>query len=190
MGLITGYCTVNYRCCIRINRSSHYRSHYAKGVPVKLINCDWFYGNVTEEQAEAELSTGGASNKFLVRKTSKTLILSSKIQEECRHNTINYSPKGYNLDGRDSSFSDISELIAHYQKFSIDEERHWLLGVACDRKTSGTVALQCCNEQHLLIIQHYQRWFNRTLAQYWNRKFKRYCIALFRPYAERLLLSI
>jgi hypothetical protein len=45
------------------------------------------------------------------------------------------------LDGKGQCFKSIPEVIAHYKKFPIVEEDQQVLGVACDRRTSGISVL-------------------------------------------------
>ena len=107
-------------------------SHYNKGTPAELNKYHWFYGNITEEQAKAELGLGN-SNAFLVRYTSDTLILSWGLQ----HTTIHCNPGGYCLEGRDRHFWSIPEMIGYYQYYPIEEKRLQVLGKACDRRSKG-----------------------------------------------------
>ncbi len=112
--------------------------HYSKGAIEELSKCNWFYGNITEEQAEAEMSFG-KTNRFLVRHTMTTLILSARINGWSRHTVINRSPQGYCLGGGDKHFKTISELIAHHRQcFSFYDG--FLLGTPCDKRSSGMAA--------------------------------------------------
>ena len=109
-------------------------SHYTKGTPAELNKYHWFYGNITKEQTNVEL-TFRCSNDFLVRHTSDILILSLKIRGCVQHITIHYSPEGYHLEGKDRYFHSVPEMIAYYQKYPIEELQ--VLGKACDRRSSG-----------------------------------------------------
>ena len=111
-------------------------SHYTKGTPAELNKHHWFYGNITEEQTNVELSSGD-SNHFLVRHTSDILILSFKMRGWVQHITIHHSPEGFCLEGKDRHFQSVPEMIAYYQKYPIEEKRLQVLGKACDRRSSG-----------------------------------------------------
>jgi hypothetical protein len=100
---------------------------------VELKEYKWFYGNITEEQADVELGP----NSFLVRHTSNTLILSKKMRGRREDYVINYNPESYWLKGNGQMFKSVPELIVHYQNFPIEEQH--VLGVACDRTVSGTL---------------------------------------------------
>ena len=112
-------------------------SHYTKGTPAELKKYHWFYGNITEEQTNVELTFGGTSNHFLVRHTSDILILSFKIRGWIQHIPIHYSSEGYCLEGKDRHFQSVPEMIAYYQKYPIEEKHLQVLGKACDRRSSG-----------------------------------------------------
>ena len=113
-------------------------SHYTKGTPAELKKYHWFYGNITEEQTKAELSSDD-DNSFLVRHTSDTLVISSRIRGWLQHTVIHCSPKGYCLEGKNRHFQSIHEMIKFYQKYPIEEENLQVLGKACDRRASGII---------------------------------------------------
>jgi hypothetical protein len=96
----------------------------------------WFYGNITEEQATAELSLGN-SNTFLVRGAADIHLLCLRIGGWRYDLAINRSIEGYWLEGKNLVFKSIPGVIAHYQKYPIEEEDQQVLGVACDRRSSG-----------------------------------------------------
>ena len=102
---------------------------------MELIKHDWFYGEMTEEQVERVLSIGD-DNIFLVRQSGNSLILSSRIRGWRHCYVIERSPRGYYLEGKDMHFKNISEMLTHYQKVPIDENKQ-VLGTACNRKSSG-----------------------------------------------------
>jgi hypothetical protein len=104
---------------------------------VELKEYNWFYGNVTEEQARVELS---ALNGFLVRHTSNTLILSTRMKGWRKDYVITNGPEGYWLEGKGQKFKSVSELIVHYQNFPLDKQQ--VLGVASDRTASGNYVLR------------------------------------------------
>lgn len=111
-------------------------SDYTKGMLPEFTDHYWFYGNISDEQATAELSLGN-SNTFLVRHTSDTLMLSSRISGWRYDQVIHCSPEGYWLEGKEQQFKSITGLIAHYQKFPIEEQDQQVLGMPCDRRSSG-----------------------------------------------------
>ena len=70
---------------------------------------------------------------ILVRQSADDLILSAKMKGWIKHFTINRSPEGYCLQGRNMIFKTIPEMITHYQMFPVDGTQK--LGTACDRLT-------------------------------------------------------
>lgn len=112
-------------------------STITNGLLAELREYDWFHGKLTTEHAEADLSIGH-HNKFLVRYSNNTLILSARICGWNRQDVINCSPGGCYLDGKDKHFRSTSEMIEYYQKFPIDEECHQVLGIPCNQQSSGT----------------------------------------------------
>jgi hypothetical protein len=109
-------------------------SLYAKGTPAELSKHGWFYGDITEQQATVELGNIH-NNGFLVRHSSQTLILSIRLRGWRKDYAINYSPEGYQLEGKDLRFKSVLELIEHYQNSPIDERK--VLGMPCDKTASG-----------------------------------------------------
>ena len=105
---------------------------YCKGFPADLIRYHWYYGKITEEETISVLYQE-ISNCYLVRQSANDLILSAKIKGWIKHFTINQSPEGYCLQGRNTIFKTIHEMITHYQTFPV--ERTQKLGTACDRLT-------------------------------------------------------
>jgi hypothetical protein len=123
-----------YSYATRGELSPHHSStsYYTKGAPVELKEHNWFYGNITEEQADVELD---GSNGFLVRHSSNTFILSTRMRGWKEDYVIDHSPEGYWLKEIGQIFKSIPEMIAHYQSFPIEEQQ--VLGMACDRTVSG-----------------------------------------------------
>ena len=134
----------------KVSHSYDVITDYAEGVPVELSKHDWFYGKISREHAAAELSLGNG-NKFLV-----SLLLTSKVRGWVQHTAICYNPEGYCLEGKDKHFNNIADIIEYYQKFPIDEKNLQVLGMACDRTTSGTII--CCKmpseEMVQIVTQH------------------------------------
>jgi hypothetical protein len=115
-------------------------SSYTEAAPVELDMHNWFFGNITEEQATVELS---GSNGFLVRHTSNTLILSTRMRGWRKDYVIDHSPEGYWLKEIGQIFKSVPQLIEHYQKFPIEEQQ--VLGVVSDRTASGnSIVLMDC----------------------------------------------
>ena len=112
-------------------------TQYTKGILADLKKYHWFYGNITEEQTKAELNIG-IGNIFLVQHNSDHLIISFRIRGWDQHTAVHYSPEGYCLEGKDKHFRSIPEMIAHYQKYPIEEKYLQVLGRGCDRRSSGT----------------------------------------------------
>ena len=50
---------------------------------------------------------------------------------------IEHGADGYWLEGKYHCFESIPEMIAHYQEFPIDEDDQQVLGMPCDRRSSG-----------------------------------------------------
>jgi hypothetical protein len=98
---------------------------------VELKEYNWFFGNITGEQATAKLGLNG----FLVRCTSNTLILSTSMRGWRWDYIINNSPEGYWLKGKGQIFKSILEMIVHYQSFPIEEQK--ILVTTRDRTVSG-----------------------------------------------------
>ena len=73
----------------------------------------------------------------MVRHTSDTVILSSRINGWSRHDVITRSPKGYCLDQKEEWFQTMSEMIEHYTQFPINEKFKQVLGNPSDRQSSG-----------------------------------------------------
>ena len=111
-------------------------SIYSKGKPADLTKYNWYHGNITEEQAEVAFA--GYLDGFLVRHTSKDLILSSVSYGWYSHDIIHRSPEGYRLDGKEMVFKTVHEMIQYYKLFLFTKNR--VLGVAADRNSSGMVA--------------------------------------------------
>ena len=118
---------------------------------MELSKHDWFYGRISKEHAAAELSLGNG-NKYLVWNTSDTLLLTSKVRGWVQHTAICYSPEGYCLEGKDKYFNNIADMIEYYQKFPIDEKNLQVLGMPCDRRTSGTIMLHITLSQEMAQI--------------------------------------
>ena len=115
----------------------------------------WSSRNTTglsREHAAAELSFGNG-NKFLVWNTS------DNFKGQRLGTTHCYTPEGYCLEGKDKNFNNIADIIEYYQKFPIDEKNLQVLGMACDRRTSGTIMpseemVQIVTQHCLLIHQN------------------------------------
>ena len=95
---------------------------YSKGKPADLMKYDWYHGNITEEQAEIAISTG-YNNRFLVRHSDLSLILSKSIAGWKSHDIIHRSPEGYRLEGKEKVFKTVPEMIAYYKLFPIKEDQ-------------------------------------------------------------------
>ena len=109
---------------------------YCKGNPADLTTRNWFHGSISEEQANTALSTSN-HNKFLVRQSNHSLILSNKINGWKSHSIIHHSPEGYRLEGKERVFKTVPEMIAHYQKFPISNRNLQVLGTPIDKAASG-----------------------------------------------------
>lgn len=92
---------------------------------------DWYHGNITKQQAEIATNKFGNTNKFLVRGTSKILILSKRIRGWPSHDVIHRGPGGYHLKGRKKVFKNVPQMIAHYQKCPIENDQ--VLGKAAEK---------------------------------------------------------
>ena len=92
---------------------------YFKGKPVDLMKCNWYHGNVSEEQAKITLESMQFCNSFLVRHLENKLILSCRFLGWISHDIIHRSPGGYHLEGKEEEFKSVPEMIKHYKKFPI-----------------------------------------------------------------------
>ena len=109
---------------------------YCKGIPADFTRYHWYYGEITEEETTSVLDQQTEVLKhdcFLMRQSDDDLILSAKIKAWIKHFTINRSPEGYCLQGRNTIFKTIPEMITHYQTLLVDGTQP--LGTACDRLT-------------------------------------------------------
>ena len=141
-----------------INRGSI----YSKGMPADLTKYDWYHGNITEEQADMALSIGNA-NRFLVRHTNNSLILSS-VSNGCHsHDIIHRSPEGYRVDGKEEVCKTVLEIIGHYNLYPF--RGNLVLGKAVDRNSSGNKCSYLFNLQLIIIF------YRTTIARYrWIHK--------------------
>lgn len=72
---------------------------------------------MTKEQAVEQLKTM-KKDAFLVHQTTSDLILSSHTISQLK---ISRTPEGYGLEGRDKIFPTVSDMIAYYKQFPIDD---------------------------------------------------------------------
>ena len=100
-----------------------------------LTQHSWYHGMISEEQAEATLSSM-MNNQFFVRQTASNMILSKSVNGWKTHDIIHDSPSGYHLEGRAKYFKTIPEMIMYYQQFSISDISKQLLGTAVNRQPS------------------------------------------------------
>lgn len=107
---------------------------YSKGEPVDLVKYNWYHGSISEDQANAALSTG-SYNRFLVRTSACKLVLSKAINGWKSHDIIQRSPKGYRLGGQGKLFKSIPEMVSYYQQLPISGTQ--LLGTGIDKQFSG-----------------------------------------------------
>ena len=114
---------------------------------MELTKYNWFHGTITEEQAESALSIGNC-NLFLVRQSGNYLILSTRIQGWRHHYVINRSPRGYCLEGKNEYIKSISKMLKHYEKVPIENDQ--VIGIACNRKTSGMVHEQVFHTHNVM----------------------------------------
>ncbi len=118
-------------------------SIYTKGEPEQLTKHNWYYGNITKEQAEAAFSLE-TKNGFLVRVSADNLVLTRQVLGWISHDIIHRSPRGYRLNGKDKLFQSIPEMIAHYQHYPIDGTQG--LGTAITTVPSGQECMtHVCN---------------------------------------------
>ena len=104
---------------------------YSKGEPEDLAKHKWYHGKVTREQADAALGIGNY-DKFIVRHSCDTLILSRARVGRISHTIIQRSPKGYQLEGCSEVFDTIPDMITHYKQS---------LGSAVEKVPTGTLWL-------------------------------------------------
>ena len=124
-----------FNTCIATFRIDTILDHSVTTTTGDLTKYHWYYGEITEEETMSVLYKQSEilkHNCFLVRQ-SDNLILSAKIKVWIKHFTINQSPEGYCLQGKNTIFKTIPEMITHYQTFPVEGTQK--LGTACDRLT-------------------------------------------------------
>ena len=117
----------------------HTNGTYARGKPAHLAMFHWYHDKMTKEEAEEALGSVQDANVFLVRQSDTDLILSMKVKGYISHVTVNYSPKGYSLEGKKHVFTTIPEMITYYQIFPVESDQKQVLGTVCKRQTSGKI---------------------------------------------------
>lgn len=104
-----------------------------------VMGYSWYHSDITNEEAEAALSMA-TTNMFMVRRTEGGLVLSRTVKGWKCHTVIHHSAEGYQLQNNDEKFSNVPDLIMHYQQFPANGQKigKELLGTALTLKYSGT----------------------------------------------------
>ena len=109
---------------------------YKKAEPTELMKQKWYHGEITRVQAE-QLLRLEKKNKFLVRQESDKLVFSKRIDGWINHDVILRSPEGYWLEGKDTRFKTVTEMISHYTRFPIEDKTKQILSDGCDKNGLG-----------------------------------------------------
>ena len=97
----------------------------------------WYHDSITEEQALVILK-GMNENRFLIRSTEDSFILSCQLSGYIYHFSIQHDQSGYFLEFREERFQSIPDLVTHYQK--VPSMIHTqLLGTACNKADTGII---------------------------------------------------
>ena len=116
--------------------SSTYTSRF-----LVLSDKEWYHGELTRDEAEQALKASGC-DCFLVRHCQGVLVLSLIHDGGFHHITINYGPGLYELENGSARyiFTELGELVTHYQSYPISPDFAFTLGQASE-KTTGNQSL-------------------------------------------------
>jgi len=126
---------------------------YAKG-SLLGVDKEWYHGQLSEVEAEKVLTTSKC-DCFLIREDERALFLSLIHQGQVHHIGIKYGPGWYELDGGSTaqySFTELAELVAHYQSEVISDTFNMTLGEVCSNSSTGTVMGRGCAHSGITII--------------------------------------
>ena len=92
---------------------------------------EWNHGELTRDEAEQALKASG-TDCFLIRHCQGVLILSLVQNGNITHIPLKYGPGWYKLERSTQTFSELQELICHYQDSCINNDVG-KLGLPCKK---------------------------------------------------------